>query len=113
MRGALARTVTCLVVLAACVQGSEGSPPPDPRSPSPAEAATDAGEDSPIRHVVFIIKENRTFDHYFGRYPGAEGATHGTTHDGRRIPLRPAPDVQPHDITHGFSSALYAITAGR
>jgi len=28
-----------------------------------------------IKHVVFIIKENRTFDNYFGTFPGANGAT--------------------------------------
>jgi phospholipase C len=67
----------------------------------------------PIEHVIFIIKENRTFDHYFGRYPGADGATHGKTLDGTVVPLAPAPDVQPHDITHGFSSALYAINGGK
>jgi phospholipase C len=26
-----------------------------------------------IRHVVIIMQENRSFDHYFGTYPGAEG----------------------------------------
>ncbi|HEV3197817.1 MAG TPA: alkaline phosphatase family protein [Bryobacteraceae bacterium] len=26
-----------------------------------------------IRHFVFIMQENRSFDHYFGTYPGAEG----------------------------------------
>src|SRR5262249_29119013 len=30
-----------------------------------------------IKHVVFVIKENRTFDTYFGRFPGADGATTG------------------------------------
>ena len=29
----------------------------------------------PIKHVVFIIKENRTTDHLFGRFPGVNGAT--------------------------------------
>lgn len=28
---------------------------------------------SKIKHVVIIIQENRSFDHYFGTYPGAEG----------------------------------------
>jgi phospholipase C len=93
--------------LAGCVGGSASDPGGRPSSPSPSP------DRSPIRHIVFIIKENRTFDHYFGRYPGADGATHGLTLDGRRIPLRPAPDVQPHDITHGFSSALYAINGGK
>src|ERR1700758_2379668 len=27
----------------------------------------------PIRHVIIIMQENRSFDHYFGTYPGAEG----------------------------------------
>ena len=26
-----------------------------------------------IRHVVVIMQENRSFDHYFGTYPGADG----------------------------------------
>ncbi len=28
-----------------------------------------------IDHVVIIVKENHTFDNYFGTFPGAEGAT--------------------------------------
>jgi phospholipase C len=30
-----------------------------------------------IKHIVFIVKENRTFDNYFGTFPGADGATTG------------------------------------
>jgi len=30
---------------------------------------------SPIDHVVIIVKENHTFDNYFGTFPGANGAT--------------------------------------
>lgn len=30
-----------------------------------------------IKHIIFIIKENRSFDTYFGRFPGADGATYG------------------------------------
>src|SRR5215831_2662055 len=32
-----------------------------------------------IEHIVFIVKENRSFDNYFGTFPGAEGATSGQT----------------------------------
>jgi phospholipase C len=28
---------------------------------------------SPLKHLVFIIQENHTFDNYFGTYPGANG----------------------------------------
>src|SRR6185437_12215113 len=27
----------------------------------------------PIRHVIIIMQENRSFDSYFGTFPGAEG----------------------------------------
>jgi len=28
---------------------------------------------NPIKHVIVIMQENRSFDHYFGTYPGADG----------------------------------------
>jgi len=36
-----------------------------------ALAATPAQEH--IKHVIIIMQENRSFDHYFGTYPGADG----------------------------------------
>jgi DNA-binding beta-propeller fold protein YncE len=30
--------------------------------------------ESPLRHIVFVVKENRTFDEIFGQVPGADGA---------------------------------------
>jgi phospholipase C len=65
-----------------------------------------------IEHIVFIVKENRTFDHLFGRFPGADGATSGMTCDGERVPLRPAGDRVP-EIDHGFVEGLVAINGGR
>ena len=29
---------------------------------------------NPIEHVVIIVKENHSFDNYFGSYPGVNGA---------------------------------------
>src|SRR5262249_26955792 len=34
----------------------------------------DAGVQSPIRHVIVIVKENHTFDNYFGSFPRADVA---------------------------------------
>jgi phospholipase C len=95
-----------------------GATSPSPGTDRPGRVAP--GE-TPIEHVVFLIKENRTFDHYFGRYPGAEGATQGGTvrcqqgqcRPAGTVPLRVAPYTQPHDITHGFRSGLFAINGGR
>ena len=28
---------------------------------------------SKLEHLIFIVQENRSFDHYFGTYPGADG----------------------------------------
>ena len=28
---------------------------------------------SKIKHLIFIVQENHTFDNYFGTYPGANG----------------------------------------
>jgi len=80
------------------------------------------GPNSPIKHVVFIVKENRTFNNYFATYGhGAVGTTtggtlvcHGTVcNPGPDYHLTKGPDVQPHDITHGYSSGLYSIDGGR
>jgi phospholipase C len=72
---------------------------------------------SPIKHIIFIVKENRTFDNYFGKYPGADGATVGKGLDKQghtiTIPLHAAPDVQPHDITHGFNAGILSIDGGK
>jgi phospholipase C len=78
---------------------------------------------NPIKHVIFIVKENRTFNSYFATYGhGAVGTTTGKTlacngsagcHPSSDYPLTKAPDIAPHDITHGFSSGLYSIDGGR
>ncbi len=38
---------------------------------SASSASSTAG--NPIKHVVIIMQENRSFDEYFGTYPGADG----------------------------------------
>ena len=40
----------------------------------------------PIEHVIVIIKENHTFDNYFGSFPGAEGTTTCKLKDGTTFP---------------------------
>jgi phospholipase C len=66
----------------------------------------------PIKNVVFMVKENRTFDIYFGKYPGANGATTGKTCDGGTIPLQPMLDRSSPDITHEWAPALTAYNDG-
>ena len=64
---------------------------------------------SAIQHIVFIIKENRTFDHMFGAFPGADGATSGTLSTGQVLTLGHTPDRLPRDIGHYYWDADTAI----
>jgi phospholipase C len=45
-----------------------------------------------IQHVIYLIKENRTFDHYFGKFPGADGATMAVDAAGQIVQLAQADD---------------------
>jgi phospholipase C len=40
---------------------------------SPARAGLEPTGLSKLKHLIFIIQENRSFDNYFGTYPGAAG----------------------------------------
>jgi phospholipase C len=115
-----------LLVAAACSAGSSrahsGSgpslksftPPALTDRPRSLNAST-RETTTPIKHVVFIIKENRSFDNLFGAYPGAAGAStandkgtdrplvHGAQYDQRL----------PHDLPHDYVAALKAYDHGK
>ncbi len=52
-----------------------------------------------IQHIVFIMKENRSFDSYFGTFPGANGATTATISTGQVI--RTGPSSRSTDSRYG------------
>jgi phospholipase C len=68
---------------------------------------------SQIKHVVFILKENHTFDNYFGAFPGTDGVTSGLIHTGKSVPLRRSPNFFTEDIGHTFGDALLAMDNGK
>jgi phospholipase C len=70
-------------------------------------------EPIPIKHIIYIIKENRTFDNYFARYPGAEGTDTGKTSSGRTLELEVATDVVEPDLGHSFLDGVESINGGR
>ena len=55
--------------------------------PEVPAAAQDAPGIFKLDHLIFIVQENRSFDHYFGSFPGADGFTmvHG-------VPVACVPD---------------------
>ena len=78
-----------------------------------AEAQTLPPGLSNIQHIVFIVKENRSFDEYFGTFPGANGATTGLTSTGQVIPLGQTNDAMPNDICHDWACLLAMMDYGR
>lgn len=52
---------------------------------------------SPIKHVVILIQENRSFDDFFATFPGADGATRG-------LMKTPKGDVYVHLMKAGLNS---------
>jgi phospholipase C len=74
-------------------------------------------EPIPIKHVIVIVKENHTFDNYFGSFPGAEGTL---TEDGQNLCDTPsgrmacphAPDKTSHDLCHGRGCGLVDWNGG-
>jgi phospholipase C len=77
-------------------------------------AATDGGRTSyPITHVIVVVKENHTFDNYFGTFPGAEGTTTYKISDGGTGTCGHAPDNTLRDMSHEHSSGLTDWNGGQ
>src|ERR1700754_4113756 len=61
-----------LLALAACGSSNDNPASSAPTGPAAAVSAQDAlPTATPIKHLVVIFGENRSFDHYFGTYPRA------------------------------------------
>ena len=97
------RSIRCAIYLLACLLSALSLL---------ASWSAAAQTTTPIKHVVYIVKENHTFDNYFGTFPGADGATQGRISTGQIIPLGHTPD-QPRDIGHDWYSALEVIDGGK
>jgi phospholipase C len=70
-------------------------------------AASAAGGIHKIRHIVVIMQENRSFDSYFGTYPGADGIPmrHG-------VPTVCAPDPLRHRCVKPYHDPNYVNYGG-
>ncbi len=67
----------------------------------------------PIDHVIVIVKENHTFDNYFGSFPGAEGITTCKLKNGSAFTCPKAPDRTLRDLSHAHDSALTDWDGGK
>jgi phospholipase C len=94
----LARVGVLVAILAtlaaACTQ--RGPAPSATPSIEPTPAIDPAAGIDNIDHLIFVVQENRSFDHYFGTFPGANGIPRNA--DGSFAPC--LPDAEREDFCH-------------
>ena len=66
----------------------------------------------PIKRVIYVMLENRSFDNLFGKFPGVESTRRGNL-AGREIPLGPCPEYLPGDLPHDRAAYLNDWADGR
>lgn len=90
-------------------------PPPPPPDGAPPDGAPPVP--IPIKHIVVIVKENHTFDNYFGTFPGAEGTTTCKKSDGTTIACPHVADFFTlgitHDLDHAHGAGLVDWNGGK
>src|SRR5262245_8794771 len=96
--------------------GDPGGAPGGPPGSDPAPAGIHK-----IKHVIIVMQENRSFDHYFGTYPGAAGIP---MRHGRPAACVPKPGggcTRPYHLTgdsdsggpHGVADAAADVNGGK
>ena len=103
-------TLAAALALGGCAIGSGGGSYdtlPFMRSASALRAldVTGAGK---IKHVVYIVQENRSFDDLFAGYPGADTVSKGKDSLGRRVELKPVGLAVVYDVDHSATAMFTA-----
>jgi phospholipase C len=86
--------------------------PTDPAIPAGRDAALATTTRWPIKRVIYVMQENRSFDHVLGAVPGVDGATTGSML-GEEVPLVRCPQWLPGDLPHNYRAAHDSINGGR
>jgi len=79
---------------------------------SMSHGAMAQGNMNQIQHIIFLVRENRSFDHYFGLFPGADGASTAPISNGQIINIGHATDATPQDLCHTLLCAEIGIDGG-
>jgi phospholipase C len=66
---------------------------------------------SPIKHVVFVVQENRSFNNLFMDYPGAATRSYGYDTKGKKVELQPVDLAIGWDLAHD-GAGFYAACDG-
>src|ERR1019366_4118529 len=86
---------------------------------APIIVRADNAKDIPVKHLIYIIQENITFDHYFGTYPGADGIPKDLKLSyepgGPKVyaPFHLSSTSIPHDLNHSWQAAHVPYDDGK
>ncbi len=61
-----------------------------------------------IKHIVWIVQENRSFDDMFQGYPGADTVSKGGDSNGFKVPLQPVSLTTAYEINHSAEGMFLA-----
>src|SRR5499427_334624 len=113
----LAAGLVC-VVLAACTPSVQVTGPTVAQRAQSAAGFTGIHK---IRHVIIVMQENRSFDEYFGTYPGVTGIPMNSGVPAVCVPAPDGPCVRPYHNTadingggpHGLKNAIADMNGGK
>jgi phospholipase C len=93
------------VVATACLSSVRALPYTNGAATLARLNATGAGK---IKHVVYVVQENRSFDDLFAGYPGADTVSSGKNSLGKTIKLRPVSLKRQYIIDHSAEAMFVA-----
>jgi phospholipase C len=105
-------------MLAACTSAVQVT---GPTAAPKAQSAAGFSGIHKIRHVIIVMQENRSFDNYFGTYPGATGIPMNNGVPAVCVPASKGPCVRPYHDTadvngggpHGVKNAIADMNGGK
>jgi phospholipase C len=65
----------------------------------------------PIKRVIYLMLENRSFNNLFGRFPGVRGTTVGVEHGQEKRLIR-CPEWLPGDLPHDQAAHRFSVNGG-
>lgn len=106
-----AQKATCAAMMVAALSGCAGAATPRALPWQVPPAAAPAR--SPIKHIIILLQENRTFDNLFHGYPGANFARFGYNHKGQKVKLPELPLITSWDLGHDYADWLMEYNGGK
>ncbi len=123
-----ARVAFGFVAIVAALAACGGAGAPGGALLPPSADGSDGSDAKPIKHVVVVIQENRSFDNFFATYPGADGTKVGHAApmppiirkacsppivEPTTVPLKQVPLTGGTDLDHVYAGYQLVLDGGK